>query len=37
MAELKALGAETITTNEALRRLDETADAKGSSRAPSGS
>jgi nicotinamidase/pyrazinamidase len=37
MAELKALGAETITTNEALRRLDETAAAEAKSRAPSGS
>jgi nicotinamidase/pyrazinamidase len=37
MAELKALGATTITTNEALRRLDETAAAEARSRAPSGS
>jgi nicotinamidase/pyrazinamidase len=37
MAELKALGATTITTNEALRRLDETAAAEAKSRAPSGS
>jgi nicotinamidase/pyrazinamidase len=37
MAELKALGAETITTNEALRRLEETAGAEAKSRAPSGS
>jgi nicotinamidase/pyrazinamidase len=37
MAELKALGAATITTNEALRRLDETAAAEAKFRAPSGS
>ena len=37
MAELKALGATTITTNEALRRLDETAAAEAKSRAPSAS
>ncbi len=37
MAELKALGATTITTNEALRRLDDTAAAQGKSHAPSGS
>jgi nicotinamidase/pyrazinamidase len=37
MAELKALGAETITTNEALRRLDETAAAEATSRGSSGS
>src|SRR5580704_243603 len=37
MAELKAIGATTITTNEALRRLDETAAAEAKFRAPSGS
>jgi nicotinamidase/pyrazinamidase len=37
MKELTALGAETITTNQALRRLDDTAAAQGKSRAPSGS
>ena len=37
MAELKTLGAETINTNEALRRLDEPAAAEAQSRAPSGS
>jgi nicotinamidase/pyrazinamidase len=36
MAELKALGATTITTNEALRRLDETAATEAKSRAPFG-
>jgi nicotinamidase/pyrazinamidase len=37
MAELKALGAETITTDEALRRLHETAAAEAKFRAPFGS
>jgi nicotinamidase/pyrazinamidase len=37
MAELKAIGATTITTNEALRRLDDTATAVAESRTPSGS
>ena len=37
MKELTALGAETITTNDALRRLDHTATAETKSRAPSGS
>ncbi len=37
MAELRALGATTITTSEALRRLDDTAAAEAKSRAPSGS
>ena len=37
MAELKALGATTITTSEALRRLDDTAAAEAKSRAPSSS
>jgi nicotinamidase/pyrazinamidase len=37
MKELTALGATTITTNEALRRLDDTAAEEAKSRAPSGS
>jgi nicotinamidase/pyrazinamidase len=37
LAELKALGAATITTNEALRRLDNTAGAETKSHAPFGS
>ncbi len=37
MKELTALGAETITTNDALHRLDHTAAAETKSRAPSGS
>jgi nicotinamidase/pyrazinamidase len=37
MKELTALGAETITTNDALRRLEHTAAAEPKSRAPFGS
>jgi nicotinamidase/pyrazinamidase len=37
IAELAALGAKTITTSEALRRLDDTAAAEAKSPAPSGS
>jgi nicotinamidase/pyrazinamidase len=37
MAELKAMGATTITTNEALRHLDDAAAAGAKSRTPSGS
>jgi nicotinamidase/pyrazinamidase len=37
MAELKAMGATTITTNEALRRLDDTATAVAKSPTPPGS
>jgi hypothetical protein len=37
MAELKAIGATTITTNEALRRLDNTATAVAKSRTRSSS